>query len=96
MRRCLCNEDNNNSNILNVSQNITNNNCCNREESLLDNLCRFLGNRCIFEFVLPNSEETEEIAGILDSIGCDYLTIRTSNNKKIICTADNLLFVTIL
>lgn len=97
MRRCLCGEDNNTTSaVLNIKANTPNNNCCNRDESLLDNLCRFIGNRCICEFALPSSQETEEIVGILERVGCDFLTIQTSNNRRIICNADNLVFITIL
>ena len=99
MRRCLCGEDNSNtpSAVLNLTTTTPRTGCPNRDESLLDNLCRFIGSRCICEFIFPNSDEREEIIGVLEAVGCDYITICSLNNgKRTICNADNLAFVTIL
>lgn len=97
MRGCLCSENTNgNSNVLSTSNNISTNTCCNKDESLLDNLCRFLGNRCVCEFAVSGLRETEMVSGVLERVGCDFLTIRTNNNRSVICNSDNLIFVTIL
>lgn len=97
MRGCLCSEKTNgNSNVLSTSNNISTNTCCNKDESLLDNLCRFLGNGCVCEFAVSGLRETEVVSGVLERVGCDFLTIRTNNNRSVICNSDNLIFVTIL
>lgn len=97
MRRCLCGEDNTSMPVLNINANMpVSTNCCSRDERLLDNLCRFIGNRCICEFTLSCSNETEEISGILEKVGCDFIVIQTCNNRRIICNTDKLVFVTIL
>lgn len=97
MRGCLCSENsNNNSNVLSSNNNISTNTCCNKDESLLDNLCRFLGNRCVCEFVPSGFREAEVVSGVLEKVGCDFVTIRTNNNKLVICNADNLVFATFL
>lgn len=97
MRGCICGEsNNNNSNVLSANNNVAINTCCNKEEGLLDNLCRFLGNRCVCEFATANFREPEIVSGVLERVGCDFLTIRTNNNRSVICNSDNLIFVTIL
>ncbi len=97
MRGCICGEsNNNNSNVLSANNNVSINTCCNKEEGLLDNLCRFLGNRCVCEFATANFREPEIVSGVLERVGCDFLTIRTNNNRSVICNSDNLIFVTIL
>lgn len=99
MRRCLCGDNNNANNnaVLGLTSRSSNTGCCNRDESLLDNLCRFIGNRCICEFIFSGSEEREEIEGILENVGCDYITLRSVNSgRNTICNTDNLVFITIL
>lgn len=100
MRRCLCGDDNNNTNpsaVLNLTTTTPRTGCCNRDEALLDNLCRFIGSRCICEFVFHNSKEREEITGVLEAVGCDYITLCSVNNgRRTICNTDNLAFITIL
>ncbi len=104
MGRCC--RVNNRNNVLGVSETNTNlqsvNSCgcntvsCNREETLLDNLCNFLGCNCNCLFD-TNSRNMEEVNGILEEVGCDYITLRATNNgRKIICNTDTLQFVNIL
>ena len=100
MRKCLCGENNNNINNPSAILNLTTtsrNTCCNRDETLLDNLCRFIGNRCVCEFIFPCVEDREEITGVLEDVGCDYIILSSLNNgRKTICSTDNLVFITIL
>ncbi|MBQ8043694.1 MAG: hypothetical protein IJ272_06040 [Clostridia bacterium] len=95
MRRCLCGKDSNSPVLSATVSTPMTGNCC-KDENLLDRLCKYIGNRCIFEFDLLNTHETDEITGILERIGCDYIELRTNNNRKIICSTDNLIFITIL
>lgn len=74
-----------------------NNSSCNREESLLDNLCNFLGCNCNCQFDTSNSRNLEEVNGILEEVGCDYITLRSTNTgRRTICNTDTLQFVNIL
>lgn len=97
--------DINNSEVLGVTScnscnNIggNNNGCnCNRSECLLDNLCNFLGCPCNCRFDTRSSRGLEEVNGIIEEVGDNYITLRsTTNGRKTICSTDNLQFVNIL
>ncbi|MBQ9267750.1 MAG: hypothetical protein IJ217_05720 [Clostridia bacterium] len=98
--------DNNTTDVLAVTNScnscnhFNNNSCnnnCNRNEDMLDNLCNFLGCNCNCQFDTRSSRGLEEVNGILEEVGEDFITLRsTSNGRRTICNTDNLQFVTIL
>ena len=97
MRRCSCNNENNN--ILGLTTVVpTNNGCmtCSRNESLLDTLSNYIGNRCTCEFSLSNDNELEERTGILENVGDDYIELRSLNTgRRTLCSTENLVFITV-
>lgn len=77
-----------------------NTNCDNassKNESILGVLYNFLGRNCNCQFNTYNSRNLEEVNGIIEEIGGDYIIIRSmSTGRKTICNACNLQFVNIL
>lgn len=75
-----------------------NNNCnCNRNECMMDNLCNYLGCPCNCQFDTRSSRGLEEVNGILEDVGDNFITLRsTTNGRRTICNTDNLQFINIL
>ena len=95
------NVNDNVSDVLGIStcNNVINaNNCnCNRNECIMDNLCNFLGCPCNCQFDTQSSRGLEEVNGILEDVGENYITLRsTTNGRRTICNTNNLQFVNIL
>lgn len=82
--------------VANNNANINNSNASNCTNSnLLDSLCNCIGRRCTCEFEINNRLESK--CGILESIGNDYLLLRSINNNRLLyCYTCNLRFVTIM
>ena len=98
MGRCYRNNFlgvNDNSDVLGVST--CNSGNCNRSECMMDNLCNLIGCNCNFQFDTQNSRGLEDVNGILEEVGDNFITIRsTTNGRRTMCNTNNLQFVNIL
>lgn len=85
---------------LNNANNIQNPSCLNRanscsNETLLDLLCDYIGQKCTCEF--NTGDGLEYKTGILVKIGNDFLALRSLNNNRMMyCQTSNLVFVTVI
>ena len=94
-------ENNNVSDVLSCNSCNTlanNNNCnCNRSECMMDLLCNFLGCNCNCQFDTQGTRGLEEVNGILEDVGNDFITLRSAvNGRRTVCNANNLQFINIL
>lgn len=69
----------------------------NRNECLMDNLCNYLGRNCICSFNTQSTRGLEEVSGILEDIGNNYITLRSTNSgRQTVCNTENLQFINVL
>ena len=70
---------------------------CSRNECMMDRLCNYIGCNCNCSFDTQSSRGLEEVNGILEDVGDNFITVRsTTNGRRTICNTDNLQFINIL